>query len=268
MKKWSKKKGKDICLNAYITLFLLHFFSLSSLAQLNESDTAKFQLRGGLNGAFQRGNVDLLVIRGRLEIVTNSQKALVFKSQNNSLYQEFSGFKADNDVNSRNYLYYKPFRKFYPFSMLYIQTNYRREIDSRWFGGLGYTWQVVQKPKTTLKISGSLVYESTQFRSDQFNETDYNGSDQISLSRATLYLAGWHKLAESKLSLFYSGYWQPGLDGTPNNRFQLDLGMDFPLWKGLNVTAQYSFSREQVVTTTVLQEDRILTFGLSYQLKK
>ena len=268
MKKWGKEKEKDICLKACIPLFLLHIFSLSSMAQLNESDTAKFQFRGGLTGALQRGNVDLLVIRGRLEIVTNSQKPFVFKSQNNSLYQEFSGFKADNDVNSRNYLYYKPFRKFYPFSMLYVQTNYRREIDSRWFGGLGYTWQVVQKPKTILKISGSLVYESTRFRSDQFNETEYNGSTEISLPRATLFLAGWHRLADSKLRLFYSGYWQPGLDGTPNNRFQLDLGIDVPLWKGLNATVQYSFSREQVVTTTVLQKDRILTFGLSYQLKK
>jgi hypothetical protein len=152
--------------------------------------------------------------------------------------------------------------------MLYFQTNYRREIDYRWFGGLGYTWQVLQKPRSTIKLSGSLVYESTRFRSDQFNESTYNGSDQISLARATLYLAGWHKIADSKLKLYYSAYWQPGLDSTPNHRFQLDLGLEIPLWKGLNATMQYSFSREQVVTSTLLQKDWILTFGLSYQLKK
>jgi hypothetical protein len=203
-----------------------------------------------------------------LELVTNSDKPLVFKSQNNSLYQEFGGFKADNDVSSRNYGYWKPFRKFYPFAMLYYQTNFRREINSRWFGAMGYTWQMVQKPKTTLKLSGSLVYETSNFRNDQFNESAYNGSSEISLARATVYLAGWHRLADNKLRLYYSGYWQPGLESNPNNRFQFDLGIDFPIWKGLSATSQYTFSYEQVVTEDVLQEDRILTFGLSYQIKK
>ncbi len=268
MQKWSWERIKKAFQLGGLTFFLLHFFSFSVLGQLNESDTARFQLRAGLTGAMQKGNVELVVIRSRLEMVTNTEKAFVFKSQNNSLYQEFSGFKADNDINSRNYGYYRPFRKFYPFSMLYFQTNYRREIDCRWFGGLGYTWQVLQKPRSTIKLSGSLVYESTRFRSDQFNESTYNGTDQISLARATLYLAGWHKIADSKLRLYYSAYWQPGLDSTPNHRFQLDLGLDIPLWKGLNAALQYSFFKEQVVTSSVLQEDRILTFGLSYQLKK
>ncbi|GAB2502322.1 hypothetical protein GCM10027164_38190 [Algoriphagus taiwanensis] len=251
-----------------LAFFLLHIFSFPLQAQLNESDTAKFQFRAGLSGALQQGNVELLVLRGRLEIVSNSQKSLVFKSQNNSLYQEFSGFRADNDINSRNYLYWKPFKKFYPFSMIYLQTNFRREVAFRGFGGLGYTWQVVQKAKTNLKLSASLVYESTRFRNDQFNESSYNGDNQISLARATLYLYAWHRLADSKLRFFYSGYWQPGLENIPNNRFQLDVGMNIPLWKGLNAMIQYSFSHEQVVTSSVLPDDRILTFGLSYQLTK
>ena len=261
---------KDVKFSLKLSFTILMFlFSLSvAKAQLNESDTSRFQFRVGFSGTSQKGNVDLTVLRGRLELVSNSKRNLVFKSQNNSLYQNFNGFKADNDLNSRNYLYLKPYRKFYPFSMINVQTNYRREIDFRGFGGVGYTWQVMQNQKTNIKLSGSLVYESTRFRSNQFNETAYNGSKEISLPRATVYLAGWHKLADSRIRLFYSGYWQPGLESIPNNRFQLDVGMDIPLWKGINATMQYSFSREQVVTSTVLEEDRILTFGLSYQLKK
>ncbi|WP_111669769.1 DUF481 domain-containing protein [Algoriphagus litoralis] len=267
MKRW-KKRGKVTLPKASLLLLLFHFFTLSSFAQLNESDTSRFQLRAGFTAVNQKGNVDLFVIRGRLEIVSNSQNAFVFKSQANSLYQEFGGSKADNDLNSRNYLYYRPFRKFYPFSMLYVQTNFRREIDFRWFTGLGYTWQLIQKPRTTLKLSGSMVYETTRFQQNQYSEAKYNGSNTISLPRATLYLTGWHKLLDSKLRLFYSGYWQLGLDITPNNRFQMDLGLDLPIWKGLNASVQYSYSREQVVAISVLQEDRILTFGLSYQLKQ
>jgi len=240
---------------------------IPAMAQLNESDTTRFQLRAGTTGAWQKGNVDLLVLRGRLEFVTSSHNALVFKTLNNSLYQEFSGFKADNDINSRNYLYLNPYRKIYPFAMVYFQTNYRRAIDFRSFGGVGATWQIVQQPITTLKLSASLIYELTRFRGNQFNEVAYNGNETIELARATIYLAGWHKLVENRLRVYYSGYWQPGLNGTSNNRFQLDAGLDFPLWKGLNATLQYAYSFEQIVTASVKQNDQVLTYGLSYSIK-
>ena len=242
--------------------------SIPAFSQLNESDTARFQFRAGATGAWQKGNVDLLVLRSRLELVTNSNRAVVFKSQSNSLYQSFSGFKADNDINSRNYFYYQPFRKVYPFAMLYLQTNYRRQIDFRWFGGAGVTWQFVQKPTTNMKLSASMVYERTEFGNAQFNEVFYNGNNTINLWRATAYLAGWHRLFESRLKLFYSAYWQPGLDEVTNGRVQVDAGVDFPVWRGMSFLAQYNFTYEQVVTTSVKQHDRIFTFGISYQFKK
>ena len=255
------EKGLLICL-------FLYFFCFSAKAQLNESDTARFQVRAGVTGALQKGNVDLLIARGRLDVVSNTYKAMVFKSQNNSLYQEFSGFKVDNDINSRNYLYFKPFRKFYPFVMVFIQTNFRREIKSRVFGGAGYTWQVIQLPKTNLKLSASLVYENSAFRNNQFNEGFYNGMSTIPIWRGTVYLAGWHRLLTQKLRLYYTAYWQPGFADVPNNRASLDIGIDMPVWKGLAVALQYTYTYEQVVTSKVQQVDRILTFGVGYQIKK
>ncbi len=251
-----------------LILIVLHSYSFHAKAQLNESDTASFQLSAGITGALQRGNVELLIIRGKFDLVSNSNKDLVFKSQNNSLYQEFSGFKADNDINSRNYLYFKSFRKYYPFAMFYLQTNYRRKIKSRVFGGAGYTWQVIQKPKTNLKLSGSVVYENSVFRSDQFKESFYNGSNSIPIWRGTVYLAGWHRLYDQKFRLFFTAYWQPGIEEVPNNRASLDIGFDLPVWKGLSAAAHYTYTYEQVVVSNVLQVDSILTFGLSYQLKK
>ncbi|MBL7858521.1 MAG: DUF481 domain-containing protein [Cyclobacteriaceae bacterium] len=240
---------------------------IPAVAQLNESDTARFQFRVGATGAWQRGNVDLVVLRGRLELVTNSRNPFVFKSQNNSLYQAFSGYKADNDINSRNYFYYHPFHTVYPFGMVYAQTNFRRQIDFRWFGGAGATCQLVQKPTTNLKLSVSLVYESTNFRNAEYNEVYYNGSNDIHLWRTTVYLAGWHHIFNHHLKLFYSAYWQPGLDEVTNHRAQVDVGIDFPVWKGLNMVAQYSYTYEQVVASTIRQHDRIFTFGISYQFK-
>ncbi len=241
---------------------------IPAAAQLNESDTATFQFRAGATGALQKGNVDLLILRGRLELVSNSKRRLVFKTQNNALYQEFSGFQADNDIHSRNYLYYQPAHKVYPFAMAYLQTNYRRQIDMRGFGGVGVTWQMVQQPRANIKLSGSLVFEDTRFSAAQFNEAFYNGSHTIGLWRATAYLAGWHRLLDERLKFFYTAYWQPGLDGVANNRAQIETSLDFIILRNLSFLMQYSFYYEQIVTLPVKQHDRLLSFGLSYQLKK
>ncbi len=258
-------KRRALCLIVGIAGILM---GIPAFAQLNESDTARFQFRIGASGTWQKGNVTILAHRSRLELVTNSHKPLVLKTQNNSLYQEFGNQKADNDINSRTYLYWKPTQKVYPFAMAYFQVNYRRFINTRGFGGIGATWQFVQKPATNMKLSGSLVYESTTFRSNQFNENFYNGNNSIALWRVTLYVAGWHQLFHKRLILFYNTYVQPGFDQVANNRFQVDVGIDYLVWRGLNILVQYNFSYEQVVVSNVQQQDRILTYGLSYQFKK
>ncbi len=252
----------------FFGLLFFFCFAQNTFAQLNESDTTNFQLRVGVTGVWQQGNVELVVLRSRLEMVTNGKKSLVFKTQNNSLYQEFSGFKADNDLNNRNFLYFKPQNRFYPFALLYVQTNFRRKIDYRWFGGGGATWQFVRKSHSNLKLSGGFLYENTRFLGNQFNETFYNGSQNIALWRATIYLAGWHRIFGHKLKFFYNAYWQPAFEQVANNRMQADVGLELPMWKGLNFQMEYLLSYEQVVAQKVKELDRILTFGLSYQIKK
>lgn len=239
-----------------------------AIAQLSESDTLKFQLKLSSTGTWQKGNVEQFTIRGKLELVTNATKNLVYKTQNNLLYQEFGNFKADNDINSRNYVYWKPSKKIYPFAIAYFQTNYRRKIDFRWFSGLGGTWQFYKDKNTILKFSTALVYENTDFLNSQFNQEEYNGSNNISLWRSTIYVSGMHKMLEEKFKIYYTAYWQPALGYSKNNRLQLDTGIEMPLWKNFNFLAQYTINNEQVVVKNVKNIDRILTFGLSYQLKK
>ena len=91
-----------------ITGCILLLNAVKPFAQLNESDTVKFQLRASLTGNYQQGNVELLNIKSKLEFVFSQQKDWVFKSQNSSLYQSFYSKEADNDIFSRNYLYYHP----------------------------------------------------------------------------------------------------------------------------------------------------------------
>lgn len=237
------------------------------LAQLNESDTLRFQWRGSVTGNDQRGNVDLFTLRSRMDLVYAPVRNWVYKSQHNSLYQSFYKKKADNDLFSRHYLYFRPQQRVYPFAMTYLSSNFRRRIRGRYFTGAGLTWQAVNRPAAVIKFSGSLVYEQTRFRGTVFNEAAYNGDDRIRCWRGTLYTAGWGYLLGKKLRWYYDAYWQPAFDNGRNYRTQADIGIDFPVWKGLAFSALYTYTHENVVIAGVRKNDRILSFGFSWNAR-
>jgi hypothetical protein len=184
------------------------------------------------------------------------------------LYQAFYSKKADNDIFSRNYLYFSPHRKVYPFAIAYVSTNFRRKIDLRYFAGAGATVQLVNSASVVLKCSASAVYESTRFGAMVFNYSEYDGSEKIELWRGTLYAGGWTYLLNRRIRLLYDAFWQPAFENRHNYRSQFDVGVDVPVWKGLYFNALYTYAHENVVVQQVLPNDRILTFGLGYNLKR
>lgn len=240
---------------------------LPARAQLNESDTAQFQLNLQATGMWQRGNVALDLLRGRAEMVALLHSHWAVKSQNNWLYQAFNGFKADNDLNSRNYLYYRPHASLYPFAMLYAQTNYRRKIAQRSFGGAGLSWQLLRRPEGFVKLSASWVYEQTNFNSLLYNESAYNGSALIQLWRPTFYVqVGWKFANGTRLQ--GQIYWQGGTGGVANNRFSTELAFEQALGKGWWLRAQASYQYEQVVARNIQTTDGIYSLGLTYHLQR
>jgi hypothetical protein len=250
-------------------IFALIFWPASKVfAQLNESDTLQFQLRTSVTGNWQSGNVALLTVRGKLELVFRPSGTIVFKTQNSSLYQSFSGRKADNDIYSRNYLYYRPQRVLYPFAIAYLSANFRRKIKQRYFTGAGITWQLLNNGTDVIKLSGSLVYEGTSFFSKSFNLPSFDGSSKVEVWRGTAYIAGWHYILERRVRLYYDAFWQPQLSNRQNYRTQFDLGLDVPVWKGLAVVLNYSYTHENLVVLTVKQDDRIFTAGIACNFKE
>lgn len=265
-------KAEEYIKTGKVLLKLLMFVLVPSLCflaakgQLNESDTAKFQFRASVTGNYQKGNVEVLAVRSKLDMVYAPVRHLVFKSQNNSLYQAFYNTKADNDIFSRNYIYYKPQQRIYPFAIGYISANYRRKINFRYFAGAGATIQVLRLPEHKLKISASALYEQTKFNGSLYNFPKYN-SNNISVWRATAYVAGWHYFFDRYLRLYYDAFWQPAFNDGKNYRTQFDLGADLPIWKGFAVNILYTYTHENVVIQNVKTDDRILTFGLAFNLR-
>lgn len=236
------------------------------LAQLNESDTAKLQVRLQATGMWQRGNVVLDLLRGRAEVVAAFGNDWTFKSQNNSLYQAFNGFKADNDLNSRNYLYFRPQSRVYPFAMAYVQTNFRRKISLRTFAGAGVTWQALRAKTHFVKLSASMVAESSRFNANLFNEAGYDGQNIIVLLRPTAYLqAAWQGWPQGP-RLQLQTYWQGGIDAFANNRWLAELSLEQKLGRGFSLTGQWAYQYEQVVARGIRSTDQLFTLGLNYQI--
>ena len=256
------------CIRIILAIILMLYNISDNNAQINESDTLDIQIKLLLTGIRQSGNVDLTIIRSRAEFLLSISEELKFKSQNNTLYQAFGGFKADDDLNSRNYLYFRPDSYIYPFAMAFMQTNFRRKINYRYFYGVGATWQLIALRNAYLKVSSALVYENTQFTSNLYNDVYYDGSNNIKIWRPTLYMAGSIKFIDDKIKLNFSAYWQPGLDEVANYRFQSEINLDFKFWKGLALSIQYLLQYEQVTPKTIMTYDRLFTFGINYQYSR
>lgn len=239
-----------------------------AFSQLNESDSAAFHFRLQTGANRQTGNVDMLALRGKADMLLRFGEHLFYKTQNNYQYQEFFKRKADEDINSRHYVYYRPRQRVYPFAMCYINTNFRRKVDYRYFVGAGATWQLVRLTKHALKLSASVVYEQALFRGNMYNESAYNGSNHISIVRPTVYLFGKHRIGQTGVQLWYDAYWQIGADAVKNYRSQADIGLDISLGKNFGLNLLYTYMHEQVVIKGIKTYDGLLTAGLSYQLKK
>ena len=254
-------------MNRTLVAVLMGVSGFPAQAQLNESDTTRLQVRVALTAHHQAGNVEVFTLRGRFDFTVSRMRVWVVKSQNSSLYQTFYSVKADSDLFSRNYLYYRPERRVYPFAIAYVSANYRRKIAFRYFAGAGLTAQLIRTPRNGLKIAAGVVHEHTRFATTTFNETAYNGSPTIALWRGTTWLGGWHSLPGSRVRLYYDAYWQPAFRDVKNYRWQADVGVDVAVWKGLSFSALYSYTHENVVATRVQPDDNLLTVGLAYTLR-
>jgi len=248
-------------------ILLLVLFQ-DATAQINESDTMKLQLQLSLTGSYQKGNVEILTILSRNEFLIRLFPNWVFKTQISSLYTEFSDKKIDNNIFSRSALYYKPQQRVFGYFSAFVSTNYRRKIQFRYFINSGPTWQAIRSKVIVVKLSANLVYESTLFTDSVYNESSYNGSERISLWRSTFYIGGWAFALQGRFRMNYEFFWQPALDNNNNYRTQLDVGFNYPIWKGLGFNVVYIYSHENVVVEGIKKDDRILTFGLSYLLRK
>lgn len=244
-------------------LCCLFFLPFCLSAQTNESDTIKLKASLSLTGFLQGGNVQTLIFRAKSDVSYKPWKKWVFKTKNSYVYQEFGQEKADEDILSLNFLYFNPERKIYPLLLSFISTNFRREIDLRSLSGVGVTYQVLSKKHNWLKLSISSEYEQTDFKQENFNRSEFNGSQSINTFRGTIWVNGKYHIFKKKLILSHESYFQPSLEQSNNYRWQADISLELPISKLLNFKINYLHTFESIVVEDQEEQDRFLTFGFT-----
>jgi hypothetical protein len=244
-------------------LFLIFFAVVSLQAQINEGDTLDVKADLSLTGVLQGGNVDALIFRANSNVSMIPLDQWVFKTQNSYVYQEFGNEKADEDILSLNFLYFKPDSKMHPLLLGFISTNFRRQIDVRYLFGLGMTYQLINEKKDWLKISVTNEYERTRFAQTDFNHSSYDGQATINTLRGTLWVNGRYQLFNNKMILSHESYFQPSLSQGNNYRWQADIALELPVWQYFNFRINYLHTFESLVIEDQKQEDRFLTFGFT-----
>ena len=244
-----------------VLLFILVILPFVVNAQMNESDSLNFKANLSITGFWQGGNVETIIFRTKTGLSFRPWKKWVYKNTNSYVYQEFGREKADEDILSLNFLYFNPERKVYPLLLGFVSTNFRREIDLRYLLGAGFTVQVLNKDEYWLKFSLTSEYEQTDFGSDTFNRSEFDGNSSINTFRATLWVNGKYHLFKKKAIVTLESYFQPSLEQSRNFRWQADAGLEFPVWKFLSFKINYLHSFESIVIEDQEQEDTFLTFG-------
>jgi hypothetical protein len=239
------------------------FYPLLLSAQNHDSDTLKLKADLSVTGFWQGGNVQTVIFRAKSEVSYRPWQKWDFRTRNSYVYQEFGRQKADEDILSLNFLSYNPDRKIYPLILGFFSTNFRREIDQRYLVGGGVTFQILKKEKAWFRFSLTSEYEQTDFDRAIFNREEYNGNRTINTFRATLWVNGQHPLFKDKAILTHESYFQPSLERSNNFRWQTDVGLEFPVWKHVNLKVNYLHAHESIVIENQRRQDRFLTFGLT-----
>lgn len=235
--------------------------SLKSPAQISETDTGAYRLSSSVSGLVQTGNVSLLNLRAKFDFgLPLGDSALYFKTQNNYLYQEFSRFKADEDVYSQNFIYYKAHRRLYPYLISFLATNYRRGIRFRHFSGAGLSIKVAQHKNIQFKVSANLLYEENHFSGTSFNQENFSGNAFISTWRSSFY---------GELGLHFGSfhghavYWiMPSLKDAGLLRQQLDATLGYRLTNKLSLVSLLRYTQESLVLSRAKTDDFFISYGL------
>lgn len=254
-----------------IGIFVTVMFLCRSMAvaQLQETDTSRWQLNVSLSGKLNTGNIQRFIITPEINVthIARNKKWGVALGERYT-YGTFAKRRTENDVLSRNFLYLFPEKRIYPFVMLWMNTHKGQELRFRYQAGVGVTFVPLQKRKHTIKLSLTASYEQNWYNEAGIININDLSTSRYNTFRATFRLAGNHLFAKDLILLYYESYFQQSLQQRRNFRLFAEGGLNVKVFKGLGIKTFVSYEYQTAHLETEKDYDLIFNFGLNYRWSK
>jgi hypothetical protein len=212
-----------------------------------------FLYRVATDAIFSSGNVnrELLVLASSWSY---TQKLFSLEMNPRYAYGKQNGNVAERDFFSDFNFDVFHHQAVYGFGLGILEVSNLRAIDLRWLGGVGIGFHILRKPKASLSITNALIYESTDFRTNQ----------DILTFRNSMRLKGKYTLFHNRLKISHLVFVQPSVQNLENIRWSANLGIEIPLHRLLSLRTVFSNSYESIVAENRRRNDFAWTVGLAF----
>lgn len=213
-----------------------------------------FTYRITADGTASTGNVERVLIVARGEFVYTGGEVLRITLNPLFSYGEQNKRLAEQDlmVNLNWEWFYN--KRLYGFMFGTNEISNLRAIKERWLGGAGFGIRLVRSANTNITITNAVIYESTDFFTNQ----------DVFVWRNSFRLKGTHRLFKQKLTFSYLGNVLPSLSDN-NLRWNASASLDLPISKVLSLRTAVENSYESVVAENRLNNDFRWTLGFVLQ---
>ncbi|MFN8277002.1 MAG: DUF481 domain-containing protein [Chitinophagales bacterium] len=246
---------------------LLLIVDLPCHAQLEESDTARWQFNGGLSLKLNTGNVDRMIITPEANVAHVSKSKLWgFSARERYTFGTFGKYHTENDLLLRNFIYFIPEKRVYPYVMAWFQTHERQRLLFRYQIGPGVTVVPLRRSGQIIKLSATATYEQNWYKEDSLVFLGDYTRKQYGTFRATVRLFGSHWAVKKVLWLYYEVLFQQSLTNINNWRIFAEGGVNAQLPKGFSMRTYVSYEYQQVHVKSEKPNDLILNVGVNYRI--
>lgn len=247
-----------------ITVLLL--YGGNTFGQLDEADTARWQLNAVAALRLNDGNVERLIITPELNFShLQNDKQWGFSARQRYTYGTFGPFKTEDDLLSRNFIYLKPRSRFYPYIMAWFQTHARQQLAFRYQVGPGITWAVVRKTTHVLKLSGTITHERNTYRQSNLETFANANIKEYEVFRLTGRIFGNHSFSSNNVSLYYEFLFQQSVNSKDNWRIFAETGVNTRISNRFSMRSYLNIEYQTVYIEGQKPEDLILNIGLNYR---
>ena len=235
-------------------------------AQITETDTLRWGTQISASGNFAFGNVERILLSNSAEIVHSMpSKNWVFKTAHQHRYSEVNNRKLDNNYRGNGYIYFRPFKKHYPFYLALYETNFRVRIKNRFQNGVGITWVPLKNFNDLVKISSSVIYDVSKY--DDGVIINNMAETTFKILRPTFRFYGEH-LVKNSFKINYEFIDQISISNKGDHRLLAFIGLGYGIIPIIDLKVRLNYSHEDITAIDIKKDDWIVTYGVSFTLSK